>query len=194
MRGWAVPRFPLRHRPKSSGDDRVSRKLMTTAKFQVEPLRDDLPYGAVVRDLDPVNADEPTKQALRELWISEGLVVFKGLDGERTHIALSEIFGPGIEHPAKEVRKEYPGLVDVVYDPDGGFIVEVDGELRGKPYPWHSDLVYSAKINHGGILRPVSLTSHWGETGFIDQISAYDSLSPALKEKIDGLHVVYKYD
>jgi len=171
------------------------RNLKSTSQFTVDPLRAELPFGAIVRDLDPdALHDERVREDLRTLWIEEGLIVFKGLSGSETHITLSEVFGPGIEHPAKEVRKEYPGLVDVTYDPSDGFVVEVDGEPRGKPYPWHSDLIYAEQVNHGGILRPITLPSRWGETGFIDQIWAYERLPNALKRRIDGLHVVYKYN
>jgi taurine dioxygenase len=84
--------------------------------------------------------------------------------------------------------------MDVIFEPKQGWLIEVDGEPRGTWLPWHSDLIYVDKINHGGILRPVTIPSKWGETGFIDKISAYDRLPEELKTRVEGLHAVYKYD
>lgn len=163
--------------------------------FSMEPLRDDLPFGAIVRNLNPTLLDDVKLRAeLRDLWIREGLIVLKDIADPEVHVKLSEVFGPGVDHPAKEARTEITGLINVIYDPEDAYIVEIDGELRGKPLPWHSDLIYSPKVNHGGILRPVKLPTKWGETGFIDQITAYDTLPNSLKAQIAGLHVVYEYD
>src|SRR5581483_8888603 len=74
-----------------------------------------------------------------------------------------------------------------------GEVYEVGGEIRGGWLPWHKDIVYVAEINHGGILRPVALPERGGETGYIDQISIYESLPAALKQRIEGLNVLYKF-
>jgi taurine dioxygenase len=163
--------------------------------FNSEPLDRNLPFGVVVRDLAPASlADEDVRQALRDIWIREGLVIFKGIADPAVHLQLSEVFGPGVDHPAREARTEQKGLINVIYDPQDPYLVEMGNELRGKPLPWHSDLIYAPEVNHGGILRAVTLPSKWGETGFIDQIAAYDTLPEALKAQLDGLHVVYEYD
>ena len=44
-----------------------------------------------------------------------------------------------------------------------------------------------------GILRPHVLPRQGGDTGFIDQIAAYDLLPAALKARIERLSVVYSY-
>lgn len=168
---------------------------MGSNHFELTPLRDDLPFGAVIRHLKPDRLDdEEIRGELRNIWLQHGLVIFKGIADPAVHVRLSEVFGPGVDHPAKEARTDLKGLINVIYDPDDAFVVEIDGELRGKPLPWHSDLIYSPQVNHGGILRPVTLPTKWGETGFIDQIAAYESLPQSLKSQIRGLHVVYEYD
>ena len=55
-------------------------------------------------------------------------------------------------------------------------------------------MIYVDKINHGGILRPIKIPSKWGDTGFVDKISAYERLPEDIKGQIEGLHVSYKYD
>ena len=66
-------------------------------------------------------------------------------------------------------------------------------EKSGAPgLDWHSDLVYTDTINHGGLLRAIKTTSRGGTTGFIDQIEAYARLPQHLKERIEDLSVVYQ--
>ena len=108
-------------------------------------------------------------------------------------IELSRCFGELEPHLFKETRSEgNPDLVRLKYYPEDGTLYKVNGELRGSWLPWHSDLVYSAQINRGGILRPVQLPSWLGHTGFLCQIAAYERLPQELRERIEGLHVVYE--
>ena len=166
--------------------------------FDVQPLSEDLAFGAVVTGLDEGSLDDPTDcRALRDVWIDRGLVLFRGVRAdEDTQVALSAIFGIPEVHPLRDPAK--PGraeLSDIRYDAVFGDVFEfADGRRLGAWLPWHFDLVYVDRINHGGILRPVSLPEEGGETGFIDQIAAYDALPERLRRRIEGLEVVYRWD
>jgi taurine dioxygenase len=166
-------------------------------RFDVAPLPGQDRFGAVVTGLEPAAIDDPqTRQALHDLWIDRGLVVFRGLSGAETQLRLSEIFGEMRGHPLMEKRdqagRDYR-LSDITYDPQTGDMCDIGGgQLRGAWQPWHFDLVYVDKINRGGILRPVQLPAAGGETGFIDQIAAYAALPVELAQKIEGLSVLYR--
>lgn len=163
--------------------------------FRVTPLDGALPFGAVVDELDPATlGQEHVRKTLYDLWIQEGVLVFRGLEGEAVHLKLSRCFGKLIAHPTRETRAAHPELMTVRYQPETGWLTEVDGEMRGTWLPWHSDLIYVDRINHGGILRPIALPSRLGQTGFIDKIAAYASLPETLKARIADLSVIYKYD
>jgi taurine dioxygenase len=166
--------------------------------FDVRALSDTLAFGSVVTDLDPASFDDPAvRRELHDLWVDRGLIVFRGLPSdEETHVALSAIFGRPEIHPLRDPAKPgRPELADIRYDPVFGDVCEFpDGSRRGAWLPWHFDLVYVDRINHGGILRPVVLPDDGGETGFIDQIAAYDALPAALQERIEGLDVLYRWD
>lgn len=174
----------------------MSRQIAVSRFFTVEPLADSLSWGVTVSDLKIANlAQAQARSDLHDLWIREGVILFQGMDGVEEQLALSRIFGPLRTHPTREaVSGNATELMDVTFEPDTGWLIDVDGEPRGSWLPWHSDLIYVDKINHGGILRPVTLPSRWGQTGFIDKISAYDRLPDDLKARIVGLHAVYKYD
>ncbi len=163
--------------------------------FTVEPLRGDMPYGSIIRGLrDEHLASEAVRDQLRRHWIQDGVVVFRDGDcNEDFLVHLSEVFGELEQHPLKDVRKEgRPELITIFSKPGDNTICEVEGEQGANWLGWHSDLTYVERINHGGILRAIKPTSHGGLTGFIDQVTAYDTLPDDLKARIEGLSVVYK--
>lgn len=168
-----------------------------TTAYRVAPLGDDVPFGATVNGLTREHlADAQVRRSLVELWIERGVLLFRGGESsQEMHLELSRCFGALEPHLFPESRQEgFPDLVKIKFYPDDGSYYEVNGELRGGWLPWHSDLMYTHKINRGGILRPVQLPDSGGETGFIDQIAAYDRLPAALRERVENLHVVYHVD
>ncbi len=166
-----------------------------TMPFTVEPLKDDMPYGAIVRGLRAEHlADEAVRGELRDQWIQHGVVVFRDGDcNEDFLVDLSTVFGPLQIHPMKETRNEQrPELITIFSKPGENSIFEVEGEKGANWLGWHSDLTYVERINHGGILRAITPSQDGGLTGFIDQVAAYDTLPDDLKAKIENLSVVYK--
>jgi taurine dioxygenase len=155
-------------------------------------------YGALVTGLEPeaIGAQE-VRQALHDLWIDKGLIVFRGIAGGiETQLRLSEIYGEPEVHPmmaGTDIKTEHRALAPIEFDREDGNIYEIGGELRGGYLPWHFDGAYVDRINHGGILRPEVLPNRGGDTGFIDQIAAWQLLPGRLKERIEGLSVVYSY-
>lgn len=164
-------------------------------RYEVSPLSDGLPFGAVVSGLTlPMLADETVRKALYDLWIDKGVVLFRGCeDTEEMQMELSSCFGQNEEHLFPSVRSEgNSALTNIKFYPNDGALYEVQGEQRGGWLPWHSDLVYSSAINHGGILRPKIIPPRFGKTGFLCQIAAYERLPQSLRDRIEGLHVVYE--
>ena len=165
--------------------------------FSVTQLPGQAEFGAMVTGIEPERLDDPAlRQALLDLWIDKGVLVFRGVEGLDVQLSLSEIFGEPEEHAMLrgiDRPREHKLIVDIEFDDRSseGTLYEVDGKVLGAWLPWHSDLVYTAEINHGGILRPVELPQHGGETGFIDQIAAYDALPEDLKRAIEGKSVIY---
>jgi taurine dioxygenase len=174
----------------------MHRQLADSDRFETQPLDERFDWGVIVSGLAMASLSNPdVRQQLYDLWIQEGVIVFRGLDGVPEQLALSRIFGPLREHPSPEtISANARELIDVKFEPVRGQLCTWKGELRGQSLPWHSDLIYVDKINHGGILRPVKLPSRFGETGFVDKISAYSQLPDDIKARIEGLHVVYQYD
>ncbi|MEZ5736448.1 MAG: TauD/TfdA family dioxygenase [Novosphingobium sp.] len=166
-----------------------------TLGYDVSPLGEGVPFGATVSGLTLAQlSDSQVRQALYDLWIDKGVLLFRGGESSpQMQLELSRCFGELEPHPFPESRSEgNPDLVKIKFYPDDGSYYEINGELRGGWLPWHSDLIYTHRINHGGILRPVQLPSTLGMTGFLCQIAAYDRLPQPLRERIEGLHAVYE--
>jgi taurine dioxygenase len=168
-----------------------------TSVLDVSPLAPGLPFGAIISRLNHAQLGDPAvQQALREVWIDRGVLLFRDGDQSREmQLDLSRLFGPLEKHLFSETHAEGEAeLTKIKFYPEDGSYYDIDGDLRGSYLPWHSDLIYTHRINRGGILRPVELPQEAGRTGFIDQIAAYECLPQSLRERIEGLHVVYHVD
>jgi taurine dioxygenase len=153
-------------------------------------------FGAIVTGLANADIGDPAvAERLRTLWIDRGVIVFRGVDGTpETQMRLSAMFGDLLDHPLAPKGLAFPKLSTVKYVPGESDVYKVDGERRGGWLPWHFDLVYVDFINRGGIIRPVTLPRRGGQTGFICQIDAYDSLPADLARAIAGRNVLYRFN
>ena len=90
-------------------------------RFKISPLAGQESFGAVVTDLAPEAIEDPaTRQALYDLWIDRGVIVFRGLEGAETQLRLSEIFGEMQDHPLTRsmgIKVDDTRLSDIRYDP-----------------------------------------------------------------------------
>jgi taurine dioxygenase len=174
----------------------LQQTLIAGQDCQVSPLGEGVPFGALVSGLTLAHLqDQAARKALFDLWIDRGVLVFRGENTSEMHVALSRVFGALERHVFKETWVDgFPELVKIKYYPDDGTLYDVDGKVLGGWLPWHSDLVYTDTINHGGILRAMQLPPTGGLTGFIDQIAAYERLPRRLQDQIEDLHVVYVMD
>ena len=170
-----------------------------TLPYSVEPLALGLAFGATVRGLKQEHlASDAVLKGLTDLWTDKGVILFRGCESSQAmQVALSGVFGKPQPFPFKESRSEgaFPELLNIKYSAEDGTTYAVNGEAIGGWIPWHTDMIYFAEINRGGILRPSTLPAKGrGETGFADKISAYERLPDDLKARIEKLHVVYSTD
>lgn len=165
--------------------------------IQVTPLREDLSFGARVTGvtLETVE-DEQVRAELRSVFADRGMIVFEDVepDGE-LQVEISKVFGPLKDHPVPTVPRAggalHPGVIEIGQAPREGNIVMIDGKEVTSWLPWHFDHCYNNELNLAGVLRCVKGVSEGGETGFVDGIDLYRTLSPELREQIEGRNVLY---
>ncbi|RYD42357.1 MAG: TauD/TfdA family dioxygenase [Verrucomicrobiaceae bacterium] len=165
--------------------------------LKIDPLPRDFAFGAVVRGLTPgMIHEDAVCDELRSLWLAKGVLVFKDLPADPLfQIELSKVFGPLEVHPLRStLSEEYPELGRIKQDPEDVHICRIGDSQRAGFLPWHKDLIYVDRINHGGILRAIQMPESGGYTGFLDQVALYETLPDDLKERIDGLWGVYRAD
>jgi taurine dioxygenase len=172
------------------------------AQITVTPLRDELDFGSRVAGVSlEVLQDEAIRQQLRNLFEDRGLLVFEGLEpSQKMQVELSNVFGPLKDHPVPAVdrvdQEMMPGVIDMKHDLDNAGIWEIDGKQLSSWLPWHFDHCYNNELNRAGVLRAVDIPpeGEGGLTGFADGLQLYRDLSPELREKIEGLDVLYTLD
>jgi len=163
--------------------------------YTITSLQEGLGFGKQIIGLAPSDiAVEAVRQELRAHWLQDGLLVFRNSEvTPQFQIALSRVFGDLEVHPVKElVNLETPELIDLLSDQEKEGLFEVDGTPSISYLPWHSDLIFTDTINHGGVLTAKKIASWGGQTGFIDQVQAYALLPEDLKQEIGDLHIVYQ--
>jgi taurine dioxygenase len=176
--------------------DIVTRKEMDNANLTICAIPGTRNFGAVVSGLKQEHlGDSAIRKELYDLWIDKGLIIFKGFYGRDLQVKLSGIFGELKPTPTREVAADdNPFITSIRYQPDTGWLMDLNGKMVGSWQPWHTDGICGKYPNRGGILAPITLASRDGETGFIDKIATYNSLPDKIKEAIEGSSAIYKMD
>jgi taurine dioxygenase len=169
-----------------------------SAQVSFSQLQPGLAFGSRVHGVTRENLnDEAVRARLRREFEERGVLVFE--DSEQSsemQLALSTVFGPLKDHPVAEVARadedHAKGIIDLHSGPDFDLtILEIDGNERHSWLPWHFDHAYNNELNRAGVLRPVVIAPEDGMTGFACGIALYNSLPRELREKAEGVHVLY---
>lgn len=144
--------------------------------------------GAEIRGVRlSAELDAGTVQAIRGAWLRHKVVFFRGqthLD-DRAQEALVSLFGSeAVAHPT----------VPVI---DGTrFIHELDSQHGGRANSWHTDVTFVDAYPRASILRALVVPSHGGDTTWANTATAYQDLTPELRELADKLWALHtnEYD
>jgi taurine dioxygenase len=169
--------------------------------IEFAPLQQGLPFGSRIRGVTRENAtEEGNRQRIWREFEERGLLVFEEMEQtSEMQLALSTVFGPLKDHPVKVVARAREDLAPGVIDLDsridnGSAIVDLDGKLLHNWIPWHFDHSYNNELNRAGVLRPVVIAPEGGLTGYADGIELYDRMPRDLRDRIEGLKVIYTLD
>jgi alpha-ketoglutarate-dependent taurine dioxygenase len=100
------------------------------------------------------------------------------------HMAFSENFGPHQDLPHIPLVEGYPKLQKVFAES-----THVKGQVAGQN--WHSDSTFLPAPPLAVAMRAVELPEYGGDTAFVNMCLAYESLSPALQQLLNGLKAVH---
>ena len=139
--------------------------------------------GAEVRGVDlREELPEATIRALEAALLEHLVLFFRDQDltpGE--HVAFSRRFGELLVHPFGPIHPEHPEIIVLDQTRPVGEGTDI----------WHSDTTYMPEPPLGSVLRAVQVPEVGGDTCFASMVAAYEALSPAMREALDGLRAVH---
>jgi taurine dioxygenase len=151
------------------------------ASFEVRPLTACI--GAEIHGLD-LRQDLPDATiAALESALLEHLVLFfrDQAISPAQQIAFSRHFGELLVHPFGPIHPEHPELIVLDQARPVGEGTDI----------WHSDTTYMPHPPLGSVLRALQVPVVGGDTCFANMVAAYDALSPAMQQALEGLRAVH---
>jgi len=167
--------------------------------IQIHALDDALSFGARVTGLTGSQIkDEAVRAQLNQLFEDRGVIVFENVDASaEMQVEISTVFGPLKDHPVASVERadadKLLGVIEISSGPQA-CIVEIDGKPLATWQPWHFDHAYNNELNRAGVLRSIKIAQDGGRTAFADGIQIYRDMNPAIRDKAEGLNVLYNLD
>ncbi|MDG2002459.1 MAG: TauD/TfdA family dioxygenase [Novosphingobium sp.] len=167
--------------------------------IEVQQLDESLAFGSRVTGVtSEALDDEGVRAKLKSLLDDRGVVVCNNVEQtSELQVKLSEVFGPLKEHPVYSVaradRDSLPGVIVITAGP-GSCVVEIDGKPLVTWQPWHFDHAYNNEMMYAAVLRSIKISKDGGDTAFADGIQIYNDMDPAIREKAEGLNVLYNLD
>ncbi|KAI8652578.1 TauD domain-containing protein [Fusarium keratoplasticum] len=150
--------------------------------------------GAEVTGVQLSQLDNKAKDELALLVAQKKVVVFHDQDFNTIPIQqavdFASYFGKLHVHPVSGAVPGFPqlhmvhrGLDDVGHDK---FL-----ETRTTSVSWHSDVSYELQPPGTTFLFAIDVPEAGGDTLFVNQVKAYERLSPAFRQRLEGLKVVH---
>ncbi|MEM9174660.1 MAG: TauD/TfdA family dioxygenase [Myxococcota bacterium] len=150
--------------------------------FDIRPVTAAL--GAEIHGIHLASLDDAGLAELRKLWMDYKVLFFRDQDLTiEEHIAFGRRFGELERHPFAPDLPEHPEIVHIA-------------STEERPYAanmWHSDVTWRKAPSLGSILRGRVIPTVGGDTCFANAVMAYERLSPAWKERIEGVTAAHDY-
>ena len=154
---------------------------MPNRRIEVRPLAGAL--GAEILGADLAALDEATFGEIRQALLDHLVIFFHDQElSIEAQKALGERFGPLYVHPYVAPIGDHREVVEIIKEADD------EKNFGGS---WHADLTYLEKPMLGAVLYALEVPAHGGDTLFANMYLAYESLSPGMRQMLDGLLAVH---
>lgn len=154
--------------------------------FTVTPLPQAL--GAVVEGLDlsagPAAVTDAVAERLHAAWLDNLVLFFPRLHLDAaTQIALGARFG----RLAATTRGDDDFRDHETLGPNGEVLVLDCARPQERANTWHTDVTFTPDFPKGSLLAMQVCPDKGGDTLWSNQYAAYEGLSPAVRDLVDGL-------
>jgi taurine dioxygenase len=164
---------PLNH----LAEERARLSGLTWENFEVEQTGTTL--GAEVTGVDlTIDLDDAVIDELRQALFAYKVLFFRNQPlTPEGHVAFASRFGELEIHPFIPSNTGSPELVRF----------EKTADVGGYENLWHHDVTWREEPSMGAVLHAVEVPPVGGDTLFCDMAAAYEGLSDAMKQRIEGL-------
>jgi taurine dioxygenase len=184
--------------------------VMTRTRFDVVPLTQHI--GAEIRGLDlREKPDEETTRAIYQAWLDHLVIVFPGQKlSPEDLIRVTGYFGElseddyltlimkltfALSRPPKYFPKGYssllPGIMLISNIRENG---EPIGALPDGEVMFHHDMIHAEIPSKATLLYSVEIPSTGGNTLFASGYAAYETLDPAIRDRLEGRKAMHHYN
>src|SRR5580658_9378710 len=182
-----------------STHESVSSRARPAGKlpFDVVPLTKHI--GAEIRGIDlREKPDEETVRAIYQAWLDHLVLIFPGQQlSQDDLIRATGFFGEmgKLSRPAKYFPKGYskllPGIMMISNIRENG---EPIGALPDGEMMFHHDMIHAEVPSKATLLYSVEIPAAGGNTLFASGYAAYETLDPAIREKLEGRKAQHHYN
>ena len=155
--------------------------------------------GAEIRGIDlREKPDEETIAAIHQAWLDHLVIIFPGQKlSQEDLVRVTHYFGEQAQHsrPAKYFPKGYssllPGIMLISNIRENG---EPIGALPDGEMMFHHDMIHVEVPSKATLLYSVEIPSSGGNTLFASGYAAYDTLDPAIRNRLEGRFAKHHYN
>jgi taurine dioxygenase len=171
--------------------------VLTKTKLDVRPMTRHI--GAEIHGLDlRERPDEETVHAVYQAWLDHLVLVFPGQTlSQEDLLRATTYFGePGhLDRPAKYhppgFARMLPGIMLISNIRENG---EPIGALPDGEMMFHHDMIHKDVPSKATMLYSVEIPSRGGDTLFASGYGAYETLDPAVRERLEGKRALHHYN
>jgi taurine dioxygenase len=171
--------------------------VATKTRLEVVPLSRHI--GAEIRGVDLRELlDAETIAGIHRAWLDHEVLLFRGPTLSQEDLlratsyfgALAPLTRPAKFHP-KGYARLLPNIMMISNIRENG---ETIGALPDGEMHFHHDQIHSEVPHNGTLLYSLEIPSHGGDTLFASGYAAYETLDPALKNKLEGHRALNYYN
>src|SRR4051794_40502402 len=171
--------------------------VMTKTRLEVVPLTKHI--GAEIRGIDlREKPDDATVKAIYQAWLDHLVIIFPDQKlSQEDLLRATTFFGEngGLSRPEKErpigFTKLLPGIMLISNIRENG---EPIGALPDGEMMFHHDMIHAEIPSKGTLLYSVEIPSSGGNTLFASGYAAYDTLDPAIRNRLEGRLAKHHYN
>ena len=171
--------------------------VATQARLNVVRLTPHI--GAEVRDIDlRKTLDASTIEAIHQAWLDHAVVVFRNQElSQEDLLRVTGYFGElgKLARPPEFFPKGYsrllPNIMMISNIRENGQTIGAlpDGEMM-----FHHDMLHAEIPHNATLLYSMEVPTYGGDTLFASGYAAYDTLDPAIRDRLEGRKALHHYN